>query len=92
MPLAFFLLKNNWISHVSEVVLKRDRREGLVLSLDLDPFLGFDRLVEAVAPPSARHESAGELVDDDHLAFLDHVFHVPLEQHVGAQRLVDMVE
>jgi hypothetical protein len=38
------------------------------------------------------HHAAGELVDDDHLAVLDQVVDVALEQVVGAQRLVDAVE
>ncbi len=40
-----------------------------VSSLILHAFLGFDRLVQAVAPLPAVHQAAGELVDDDHLAF-----------------------
>ena len=56
------------------------------------PFLGLDRLVQAVGPAAARHEAAGELVDDQHLAVLHHVIHVPLEQGVGAQRLLHVVQ
>ena len=76
----------------AEVVLEGDRGQGLVLVLDLDAFLGLDRLVQAVGPAAARHEAAGELIDDEHLAFLDHVIHVPLEQGMGAQRLLHMME
>ena len=75
-----------------EVVLERDRGEGLALALDLHPLLRLDRLVQAVAPATARHDPAGELVDDDHLAFLDHVVDVALEEDVGLQRLVDVVD
>ena len=57
----------------AEVVLEGDGRERLVLALDLHAFLGFDGLVQAVAPAAARHQAAGELVDDDDLAVLDHV-------------------
>ena len=39
-----------------------------VLFLDRDAFFGFDGLVQAVAPMAARHQAAGELVDDDHFA------------------------
>jgi hypothetical protein len=42
-------------------------------ALDLHPFLGLDRLVQAVAPAPARHQAAGELVDDDDFAVLHHV-------------------
>jgi hypothetical protein len=64
----------------AEVVLEGDRRERLVLLLDLDPFLGLEGLVQAVGVAPALHGAAGELVDDDHLAVLDDVVHVPLEQ------------
>ena len=76
----------------AEVVLEGDGGERLVLALDLHLLLGLDRLVQAVAPAAAGHQAAGELVDDDDLAVLDHVVHVELEERVGAQRLVDVVE
>ena len=76
---------------LAEVVLEGDGRERLVLALDLDLLLGLDRLVQAVAPAAAGHQAAGELVDDDDLAVLDHVVDVALEQGVRAQRLVDVV-
>ena len=68
----------------AEVVLEGDGGERLVLALDLDAFLGFDGLVQAVAPAAARHQAAGELVDDDDLAVLDDVVVVALVEHVGA--------
>ena len=48
--------------------------------------------MQAVAPAAARHQAAGELVDDDDLAVLDHVLHVALVVHVRAQRLLHVVE
>src|ERR1700674_1093898 len=75
-----------------EVVLEGDRRERLVLALDLDPLLRLHRLVQPVGPAPARHHAAGELVDDDHLAVLDQVVDVELVEVVGAQRLVDPVQ
>ena len=72
----------------AEVVLERDRRERLVLALDLDAFLRLDRLVQAVGPAPARHQAAGELVDDDDLAVLHDVVDVALEERVRAQRLL----
>ena len=77
---------------LAEVVLEGDGGERLVLALDLDAFLGFDGLVQAVAPVAARHQAAGELVDDDDLAVLDHVLHVELIVDVRAERLLDVVE
>ena len=63
-----------------------------VLALDLDAFLGLDRLVQAVAPAASRHEAAGELVNDDDAAVLDHVLHVEPVVDVRAQRLLHVVE
>ena len=62
----------------AEVVLQGDRRVGDRLLLDLDAFLGLDRLVQAVRPAPAEHQAAGEVVDDDHLAVLDDVVAVAL--------------
>ncbi len=75
----------------AEVVLEGDGRERLVLALDLDLFLGLDRLVETIAPAAARHQTAGELVDDHDLTVLDHVVDVDPEDRVRAQGLLDMV-
>ena len=60
----------------AEVVLEGDRREGLVLLLDLHPLLRFDGLVQALAPAAAFEDAAGELVDDLHLAVGDDVVDV----------------
>ena len=76
----------------AEVVLVADRRQRLVLFLDLDAFLGLDGLVQAVRPAAARHLSAGELVDDDDLAVIDQVVDVALVERVRLQRLRDVVQ
>ncbi len=82
---------------LAEVVLEGDGRERLVLALDLHfrmravVLLGFDRLMQAVAPAAPGHQASGELVDDDDFAVLHHVLHVVVVQRVGAQRLVDVV-
>ncbi len=79
----------------AEIVLEGDGGERLVLALDLDAFLGFDGLVQTVAPAAAGHQAAGELVHDDDfgafVAILDHVLAVALVEHVGAQRLLHVV-
>ena len=76
----------------AEVVLEGDRGEGLVLLLDRHPFLGLQRLVQAlgVAPPF--HHPAGELVDDDDPALLDDVIGVAAEQLVRPERLIAVVD
>ena len=76
----------------AEIVLEGDRRHRLVFGLDLHPFLGFDRLVQPIRPAPAFHHAPGELVDDDDLAVLDDVIDVALEDDVGLQRLVEMVD
>ena len=75
-----------------EIVLEGDGGEGLVLGLDPHPLLGLDRLVEAVRPPPPGHQAPGELVHDDDLAVLDDVVDVLLEQGVGLEGLLDVVE
>src|SRR5262249_37158155 len=42
----------------AEIILERDRRERLVLILNLDALLRLDRLVEALRPTAALHEPA----------------------------------
>ena len=59
-----------------EVVLDGDGGIGPGLPLDGDPFLGLDRLVQAVAPTPARHDAAGVLIHDDNLALLQHILDV----------------
>ncbi len=54
--------------------------------------LGLDRLVQPFAPAPARHHAAGELVDHHDLVVLDDIILVPLEEDVGAQRLIDVVD
>ena len=76
----------------AEVVLERDRGERLVLRLHRLVLLRLERLVKAFGIAPARHHAAGELVDDDDLAVAHDVVLVALEQLVGAQRLVDVVD
>ncbi len=75
----------------AEEVLEGDAGEGLRFALDFDAFLGFDGLVETVAPAAAGHQASGELIDDDHLAFLHHVIAIALIKNVRAQRLLHVV-
>ena len=72
----------------AEVVLQRDRREGLVLLLDAHALLGLDGLVQALRPAPALEDAAGELVDDLHLAVDHRVVDVALVERLGLQRLV----
>ncbi len=74
-----------------EIVLEGDGGEGLALVLDADALLRFDGLMQAVGIPSAQHDAAGEFVDDQNLAVLDHVVDIQVHGAVGLQRLVDVV-
>ena len=73
----------------AEVVLQRDRRVGHALVLDFDPFFRFHGLVQAIRPAAAEHEPAREVVDDHHLAVLDHVVTVSLVDHVRFQGRIE---
>ena len=75
----------------AEVVLEGDRGQRLVLGLDLDVFLGLQRLVQALGIAAARHHAAGELVDDHHFVVADDVVLVLVEHLVGAERRVEVV-
>ena len=68
----------------AEVVLDRDRRQGLILGLNLDGFLGLDRLVKAFRKPAAVHHAARELVDEHDLVRLDDVIFIFGVNDVGA--------
>ena len=75
----------------AEIILEGDRGQGLVLTFDLDAFLGLDGLVQAVTPAPAGHQAAGEFVHDDDLAVFHHVIAVQLEERVRFQRLLEVV-
>ena len=75
----------------AEVVLEGDGGKGLVFLADVDAFLGFDGLVQAVGPAAAGHQAAGEGVDDDDFAVFDHVVDVALVEGVGLDGGFDVV-
>ncbi len=60
-------------------------------SLILHALFGLDRLVQSLAPTPALEDPTGELVDDLHLAVLDDVVDVALEELLGPQRLLELV-
>ncbi len=76
----------------AEVVLQGDRGERLVLGLDLDAFLGLDRLVHALVVAAPGQDAAGELVDDQHLAVADDVILVTLVELLGLQCIVEVAD
>ena len=60
--------------------------------LDRYAFFRFDRLVEAFVVAVADLKATSVLIDDDHLAIIGHhIVFVPMEERLGTQRLVDVV-
>ena len=74
----------------AEEVLQRDRGQGLVLVLDLDAFLGLERLVQALVVAAAGQGSAGVLVHDQDFTVDDDVVLVELEQFLGLDGVVQV--
>ena len=75
-----------------EIVLEGHRGDRLVLRLDFKAFTRLDGLMQPLGEPPPLHCPAGEFINDHHLAILDHVMGVTLEQHMRPQRLVHMVQ
>ena len=74
----------------AEVILQRDRRERLVLVLDVDVLLGLDGLVHALVVAAPVEDAAGERVDDLHLALGDDVVLVLLEELLRFDGVVEV--
>ena len=70
-----------------EVILNGDGGIGLGLFLYRHAFLGFDRLVQSVAPPSTRHQATGVLIDDHNLAPLHDVLLVLFVKAICTKQL-----
>ena len=66
-------------------VLERDGSQRLALPLHFHMFLGLDRLMQAVGITSARHDTARETVNDQHLIIFHHIILVAEHQIVSAQ-------
>ena len=75
----------------AEVILEGHGGERLIFALDLHAFLGFHRLVQSIGPAASRHQAAGELIDDEHLAVLHHVFHIATIERMRLDRGIDVV-
>ena len=76
----------------AEEVLIGDRRDGLELALDADSLFRLDGFVEAVGIAAAGLEVAGVLVDDDDLALFDDVVVLALEEGVGFDGGVEVMD
>ncbi|RMV05524.1 hypothetical protein ALP17_05450 [Pseudomonas savastanoi] len=69
----------------TEVVLERGRCQGLAFGLNVQVFLCFDGLMQALGQATARHGAAGMLVDQQNLAVCNDVLDVAVEQFVRTQ-------
>ena len=76
----------------TEVVLEGDGGQRHILGLDLHMFLGFQRLMQAFRITAAGHHASREFVDDDEFAIADDIVLVLLEQRMGLQRLLHMMD
>ena len=82
MPASLsYRLKKSW----TVTRAGRDRLQG-----DLQLLLGLDRLVQSVLPLPAGHHTAGELVDDDHLAVDHDIVAVAEVGDLAAERPLDV--
>src|SRR5579871_511163 len=75
----------------AEVVLKRDRRQSLILALDLYAFFRSNRLVQPVGPTPAGHHASGKLVDDDDFTVFYDIFHVAAIERMGFDACLHVV-
>ena len=93
----FFLFRLSSSGHPGQLavhpeqVLVGNVGHRLVFFLDLDPFLGFDCLVEAVREPPALHNPAGKGVNDQHFTVRNHVVLIQKHDVVSPQCLVKVV-
>ena len=61
----------------AEIVLNGDGGVGQALSLDVDPFLGLDSLMQTFRIAPAQHQAAGKLIYNNDLALIvDHIIAV----------------
>ena len=76
----------------AEIVLQGDRREGLVLVLDLDMFLGLEGLVQTLVVATPCQGTTGVFVDDEDLAIDDNVVLVAVEELLGLDGVVEVTD
>ena len=75
----------------TEVVLEGNGGKSLVFLIDLDAFFGFNGLMQTFRPTAARHQTAGEFINDDDFTILHNVMLVALKERMRSQRSHQMV-
>ena len=76
----------------AEVILERGRSQCLALFMNLNPFLGLNRLMQTLGQSSPGHGATGVLIDQDHFPVLHNVLDIPVEQRMSAQAGIDVVQ
>jgi len=76
----------------AEIVLEGDGGKGLVFLFDLDIFLGFQRLMQAVAVTPSLHGATGELINNDDLVVADDIVDILFKEDMRLQRLVEVMQ
>ena len=71
-----------------EIILNRHAGRMAGVDRDLDAFLGFDGLMQAVAPFAPFRHAAGEFVDDHDLAVADDIMPIEQKRPLGPQARV----
>ena len=67
-------------------VLERDGCQSLALSSYFNVLFCLDCLMQTIGITAARHDTAGELIDDQNLVVFDYVVLVAVHQIIGTQR------
>ena len=75
-----------------EKILEGSGGEGLRFLLNRYPFLGLYGLVQALGPAPPGHGPSRVLIDDDHLALLHDVVHIPAVDKARPERCVHVVQ
>ena len=76
----------------SKIILQSDRGKCLVFALNLDVFLCFNRLVQAIRPATALHQPTREVINDDYFAVLHYVLMIELVKRMRLQSLFDAMQ
>ena len=76
----------------AKIVLDRDGREGLSFAVNLNTFLGLNRLMETITPAAARHFASGESIDNDYLVVFDDIFDILFVEAVCLEKLRDVMD
>ena len=95
--LEFFLLGHCRTGHTgqlavqTEVILEGNGCQRFVFPLHVHMLFCLNGLVQTLAVPTTQHNTACELVHNQHFAVFDHIVNIPFHNTVSAQRLIDMM-